>query len=91
MAKTILLIGTLDTKGHEYEYIRDLIRSRGHQTFVLDAGVLGEPTFTPDSPAVRTAEAGGGSLAELREKRDRGHALEIMGLGARALVGPLLA
>ncbi|MGZ6341773.1 MAG: Tm-1-like ATP-binding domain-containing protein [Candidatus Limnocylindrales bacterium] len=91
MAKTILLIGTLDTKGHEYEYIRDLIRSRGHQTFVLDAGVLGEPTFTPDRPAVRTAEAGGGSLAELREKRDRGHALEIMGLGARALVGPLLA
>jgi uncharacterized protein (UPF0261 family) len=91
MAKTILLIGTLDTKGHEYEYIRDLIRSRGHQTFVLDAGVLGEPTFTPDIPAVRTAEAGGGSLAELREKRDRGHALEIMGLGARALVGPLLA
>ncbi|MGZ6343886.1 MAG: Tm-1-like ATP-binding domain-containing protein [Candidatus Limnocylindrales bacterium] len=91
MAKTILLIGTLDTKGHEYEYIRDLIRSRGHQTFVLDAGVLGEPTLTPDSPAVRTAEAGGGSLAELREKRDRGHALEIMGLGARALVGPLLA
>ncbi|MGZ6260346.1 MAG: Tm-1-like ATP-binding domain-containing protein [Candidatus Limnocylindrales bacterium] len=91
MAKTILLIGTLDTKGHEDEYIRDLIRSRGHQTFVLDAGVLGEPTFTPDSPAVRTAEAGGGSHAQRREKRDRGHALEIMGLGARALVGPLLA
>ena len=91
MAKTILMIGTLDTKGHEYEYIRDLIRARGYDTFVLDAGVLGEPTFPPDSPAVRTAEAGGGSLAELREKRDRGHALEIMGLGARAMVGPLLA
>ena len=91
MPKTILMIGTLDTKGHEYEYIRDLIQARGYRTFVLDAGVLGEPTFTPDSPAVRTAEAGGDSLAELREKRDRGHALEIMGLGARALVGPLLA
>ena len=91
MSKTILMIGTLDTKGHEYEYIRDLIHARGYKTFVLDAGILGEPTFTPDSPAVRTAEAGGGSLAELREKRDRGHALEIMGLGARAMVGPLLA
>jgi uncharacterized protein (UPF0261 family) len=85
MAKTILLIGTLDTKGREYAYVRDLIRERGHTPLVLDAGVLGEPTFTPDSPAARTAEAGGGSLAELREKRDRGHALEIMGLGARAL------
>ena len=67
MSKTILLIGTLDTKGHEYEYIRDLILARGHRTLVLDAGVLGEPTFTPDIAAVRTAAAGGGSLAELRE------------------------
>ncbi len=85
MPKTVLLIGTLDTKGREYAYVRDRIRDRGLETFVLDAGVLGEPAFVPDSPAYLTAEAGGGSLAELREKRDRGHALEIMGLGARAL------
>jgi len=91
MSKTVLLIGTLDTKGREYAFVRDLIRARGLETFVLDAGVLGEPVFTPDSPASRTAEAGGGSLAELREKRDRGHALEIMGLGARALALELLA
>ncbi len=91
MSKTILMIGTLDTKGREYAYIRDLIRERGHRPFVLDAGILGEPTFTPDSPAVRTAEAGGGSLAELRERRDRGHALEVMGLGARALAAQLAA
>jgi uncharacterized protein (UPF0261 family) len=85
MTKTILLIGTLDTKGNEYAYVRDQIHRLGHETFVLDAGVLGEPVFAPDSPATRTATAGGGSLAELREKRDRGHALEIMGIGARAL------
>ena len=91
MSKTILLIGTLDTKGHEYEYVRDLIHARGHQTLVLDAGVLGEPVFTPDIAAVRTAEAGGSSLSELRERRDRGHALEIMGIGARAVVKELAA
>jgi uncharacterized protein (UPF0261 family) len=91
MSKTILLIGTLDTKGREYEYVRDLIRDRGHRTLVLDAGVLGEPTFTPDIAASRTAEAGGEALVSLREKRDRGHALEIMGIGARALVRELVA
>jgi uncharacterized protein (UPF0261 family) len=91
MSKTVLLIGTLDTKGREYAYVRDLIQGRGLNTFVLDCGVLGEPVFTPDSPAARTAEAGGGSLAELREKRDRGHALEIMGIGARAMALELLA
>jgi uncharacterized protein (UPF0261 family) len=89
--KTVLVIGTLDTKGREYDYVCNLIRARGHRPFVLDAGVLGEPTFVPDSPASRTAEAGGGSLAELRERRDRGHALEIMGLGARAIALDLLA
>ncbi len=91
VSKTILIIGTLDTKGREYDFIRDLIHQRGHQTFVLDAGVLGEPVFTPDSPAAKTAEAGGESLASLREKRDRGHALEVMGLGARKLALDLLA
>ncbi len=90
-AKTILLIGTLDTKGREYAYVRDLIRARGHRTIVLDAGVLGEPAFEPDSPADKTALAGNGSLAELRERRDRGHALEIMGRGARAVALELLS
>jgi len=91
MPKTILLIGTLDTKGHEYDFVRGLIREHGDIPYVLDAGILGEPTFTPDIPAVRTAEAGGGSLAELRERHDRGHALEIMGLGAKAVALELLA
>ncbi|HEY6056621.1 MAG TPA: Tm-1-like ATP-binding domain-containing protein [Candidatus Limnocylindrales bacterium] len=91
MSKNVLLIGTLDTKGREYAYVRDLIEARGLRTFVLDAGVLGEPTFTPNSPASRTAQAAGGSLAELREKRDRGYALEVMGRGARALAAELVA
>jgi uncharacterized protein (UPF0261 family) len=91
MSKTVLLIGTLDTKGREYAYVRDLIRARGLETYVLDAGVLGEPVFTPDGPAERTAVAGGSTLAALREKRDRGHAIEIMGLGARALAVELAA
>jgi uncharacterized protein (UPF0261 family) len=91
MSKTVLLIGTLDTKGHEYAYVRDLLRARGLNTFVLDAGVLGEPVFTPDSPASLTAEAGGASLASLREKRDRGYAIDVMGRGARALALKLAA
>ena len=91
MSKTVLLIGTLDTKGREYAYLRDLIRARGLNTFVLDAGVLGEPVFTPDSQASLTAEAGGASLATLREKRDRGYAIDVMGRGARALALKFLA
>ena len=78
MPRTILLIGTLDTKGTEYEYVRDLIRDRGFGTLTMDAGVLGEPGFAPDIPADEVAVAGDGSLAALRERADRGEAVDVM-------------
>jgi uncharacterized protein (UPF0261 family) len=85
MSKTILIIGTLDTKGVEFAYVRDLIQARGHKTTVLDTGVAGEPAFAPDIAADQVATAGGMSLAALRSAADRGAALEVMGRGARAL------
>lgn len=88
--KTILLIGTLDTKGVEFAYIRDLIAARGHATLVLDAGV-GEPQWTPDIGAERVATAGGGDLAALREANDRAQALEVMCRGVRVVALDLLA
>jgi len=91
MSKTILLIGTLDTKGAEYSYIKGLINERGHQTLVLDAGVIGEPTFSPDISAETVAKAGGSSLAELRKKADRGVAVEVMANGAAKLAQEYLA
>ncbi len=91
MAKTILIIGTLDTKGAEFEYVRDLIQARGLRTLVMDTGVMGLPLFPPDFSAGQVAEAGGGSLAALRKAGDRGAALEVMGKGARALAIRCLA
>jgi uncharacterized protein (UPF0261 family) len=91
MPKTILLIGTLDTKGAEYAYVRDLIIGRGHQVLTLNAGVVGEPAFTPDISAAQVAEAGGSSLAQLRAQADRGAALEVMMRGVSQLAGQLHA
>jgi uncharacterized protein (UPF0261 family) len=91
MAKSILIIGTLDTKGVEFGYVRDLIRGRGHQTLIMDTGVAGDPLFKPDISAEQVAEAGGGSLAALRQAGDRGAALEVMGNGARVLALRALA
>jgi uncharacterized protein (UPF0261 family) len=48
MPKTILLVGTLDTKGAEYGYARDLIVARGHGTLIINAGISGDPTIEPD-------------------------------------------
>lgn len=88
---TILLIGTLDTKGAEYTYIRDLIQARGHQTLVMDAGALGEPPFAPDIAAAEVAGAGGGSLDYLREANDRGAVMETMMHGVSRLAAQLYA
>lgn len=85
MKKTILLIGTLDTKGEEFAFIRDLIVERGHKVLMMDTGVLGRPAFMPDISAREVAEAGGASLASLQEKGDRGFAMDIMIAGVSEL------
>ena len=84
--KTVLLIGTLDTKGPEYAFVRELILARGHAVLVMDLGVLGEPPFAPDVSAAAVARAGGAELATLRSRNDRGRAVDAMLAGARALV-----
>jgi uncharacterized protein (UPF0261 family) len=41
---TVLLLGTLDTKGKEYAYLRERIRERGVDVLLVDAGILGSPS-----------------------------------------------
>ena len=62
---SVLLIGTLDTKGQEYAFVRELVRSSGHSVIVMDLGVLEEPPFVPEIPADTVARAGGATLAAL--------------------------
>jgi uncharacterized protein (UPF0261 family) len=91
MSQMILLIGTLDTKGVEYDFVRGLIEQRGHRTMLLDGGIQAEPLLRPDLTAAQVAEAGGSSLAALREQADRGTAIEVMAQGAAKLAGRLQA
>jgi uncharacterized protein (UPF0261 family) len=89
--RTVLLAGTLDTKGPEYGYVRDRLRARGLDVLVMDLGVLGEPPFAPDVTASDVARAGGADLAALRAARARGPAIDAMLRGACALVPRLHA
>lgn len=87
--KTVLLIGTLDTKGTEYGFIRDLIHARGVRTLVMDLGTIGESSFTADISAEEVARCGGSSLSAIRERDDRGEAVNTMLAGARSLTREL--
>ncbi|MCG6538440.1 MAG: Tm-1-like ATP-binding domain-containing protein, partial [Syntrophales bacterium LBB04] len=46
--KRILLIGTLDTKGDEIFFMKELVEQMGHRSVVVDIGIVSPPTFQPD-------------------------------------------
>ena len=82
---TIAVFGALDTKGHELAFLKEQIEQRGHQTRVVDVGVLGEPAFAPSVTRAEVAAAGGANLATLVAEADRGRAVMAMAEGARAI------
>ncbi|HEY2320634.1 MAG TPA: Tm-1-like ATP-binding domain-containing protein, partial [Solirubrobacteraceae bacterium] len=88
---TVVLVGTLDTKGHEYAYLRERIHALGASTVLVDAGVLGEPQVPADVTREEVARAGGADHAELARAGDRGEAMTAMGRGAGAVLERLHA
>ncbi len=83
---TVVLVGTLDTKGREYEYLRERCRAEGVDVVLVDAGVLGEPLVPPDVSRQEVAAAAGADVRELASRGDRGVAVEMMARGAGEVV-----
>jgi uncharacterized protein (UPF0261 family) len=86
MSNPVVLVGALDTKGEEFRFVRDLIRSRGLETIVVDFGVVGDPPFVPDISAAEVARAGGSTLADLRADADKARAMQVMADGLTQVV-----
>jgi uncharacterized protein (UPF0261 family) len=71
----VILVGTLDTKGVELAFVRDLIQQAGLATIVVDAGIMGPPYFEPDVSREQVFKAAGVSLEAIRQAKDRGKAI----------------
>jgi uncharacterized protein (UPF0261 family) len=78
---SVLLIGTLDTKGVECHFVRSLFDEANVPVTVLDAGVLQPPAFTPDVPRAEVYAAAGASVAALQQEADRGKAIAAAATG----------
>jgi uncharacterized protein (UPF0261 family) len=91
MAKTVVVVGALDTKGAEFQYVKELLTQRGLQTLVVDFGVMGAPLFTPDISRAEVAAAGGGDLERLRSGEHKDEAMRTMAAGLAAVVRRLHA
>ena len=87
--KAIALIGTLDTKGEEFSFLRDRIQRAGLGTIMIDVGVLGRPLFEPDISGVEVAAAANEDLASLQSCGDRGRSVTAMALGATVVLRQL--
>jgi uncharacterized protein (UPF0261 family) len=87
---TVVLLGTLDTKGKEYDYLRARLREQGVDVVLVDAGVF-EPLAEADVGQDEVAAAAGADVAALREAGDRGAAVGAMGRGAAEVVRRLHA
>ena len=85
-SKRVCIVGTMDTKGLEFSFIKAQIESTGTSTCVINTGILGEPQLTPDVSADEVAQAGGSSLQALRDEGDRGNSVAVMAQGAAALI-----
>ncbi|MFF1509591.1 Tm-1-like ATP-binding domain-containing protein [Streptomyces sp. NPDC058326] len=88
---TVVLIGTLDTKGEEYAWLRERLREYGSDVLLVDTGILPPPAHTPvaDVTADVVARAAGHDLASLRAAGDRGAALAVMAQGLSRIVADL--
>lgn len=86
MAKTVCIVGTMDTKGLEFAFIKAQIEASGVSTCVVNTGIMGEPQLAPDVSADEVARRAGSSLQALRDEGDRGNSVAVMAQGASAIV-----
>lgn len=83
--KTILVVGTYDTKDDELSYIADTIRAQGGNVLTMDVSVLGDPSKPADHSKHAVAEAGGHTIQEAIDGGDENLAMQIMAKGAAIL------
>ena len=91
MPGTIAIVGALDTKGQEFQFIKTEIERRGHQTLVIDTGIVGTPLFPPDLSNEQVAKASGTTITALKASHDRGAAVTAMANGVQPVIRELYA
>ena len=88
---TVVLLGTLDTKGVEYAFLKERIEAAGCTVITMNVGILGDPDYEVDVSRRDVAKAAGADIATMEVEKDRGAAVTTMAKGAAALVQRLFA
>ena len=83
--KTILIVGTYDTKNAELDYMAERVTAQGGQVLTMDISVLGDPETPTDLSKHQVAEAGDSSIQVAIDSGDENTAMQIMAKGASIL------
>ncbi|MDY5151299.1 Tm-1-like ATP-binding domain-containing protein [Actinotignum urinale] len=86
---TVLVQGTLDTKGEELLWMKSELEKLGIQVILLDVGSFSDAPEA-DITAHDVTKAVGEDLDQLRLEKDRGKIMTIMGEGSAKIVTGLL-
>ena len=88
---SVYLIGTLDTKGREIGFVRDLLSGYGIQTQVIDGSSLHQPVIVADITREAVFQAAGTTFATVQTQGDRGVAVTHAATGMANLIRDLHA
>ena len=83
--KTILIVGTYDTKNDELEYMAERVSSLGGGVLTMDISVLGDPESPTDLSKHDVAQECGSSIQAAIDSGDENTAMQIMANGASKL------
>lgn len=89
--KTILVIGTYDTKDAELNYVCERITSLGGNVICMDVSVLGDPSAPTDISKHDVAAAAGKTIQDVIDAGDENLAMQIMADGAASYTKQLHA
>ncbi|MGW6276276.1 Tm-1-like ATP-binding domain-containing protein [Kribbella sp. NPDC055071] len=87
---TVALLGTFDTKGAEYAWLADQVVGHGVDVLTVDVGSFSTQAAVDVASDEVIASAGADADA-LRDRRDRGEMMAVMGAGAAVVLRRLVA
>ena len=88
--KNIVVLGTMDTKGREMQWVKSELGKHGQAAILIDTGVINPPNGVPDITRDEVIRAAGEDLSELMKSPTRDVIAPLMAKGATSIVQRLI-
>jgi len=82
MGKKIVILGTMDTKGKQLQFLKEKISKYGHEPILMDLSMGGRSHLQADIPSQEISWLGGMEFEKLIASKDRLSVTNTMGKGA---------